>query len=293
MQIYIVDAFTTKIFSGNQAGVVMLDEDEFLPDAFMLDLAGELKHSETAFLKRRDECSFDIRYFTPEAEVDLCGHATIASFVTLYRENVIDTGVYSLYTKKEKLAVWLDQGYVWMEMGSPMLIRDFNEEEAAELYQAYGLTKDHMHKQLRPKIIQTGLADIFLPVNSEEDLANLKQDSQRVKTLSEKYQVTGVHAFVCGDKASKQDYTAKCRNFAPLFGIEEEAATGTSNGGLAYFLYLENIVKMDEVHVFLQGEEMGKSSVIKSALYQKDNKCFVKIGGTARISMKGKLMPNE
>ena len=80
MQYYIVDAFTDQPFGGNPAGVVLLDGDVFPNETLMLQIAAELRYSETAFVRRDAEKEFTIRYFTPMAEVELCGHATIASF---------------------------------------------------------------------------------------------------------------------------------------------------------------------------------------------------------------------
>ena len=80
MKYFIVDAFTDQPFGGNPAGVVLLDSDAFPKEELMLQIAAELRYSETAFVKRHSAQEFSIRYFTPKAEVELCGHATVASF---------------------------------------------------------------------------------------------------------------------------------------------------------------------------------------------------------------------
>ena len=81
MKFFIVDAFTDQPFGGNPAGVVLLESDTFPKEELMLQIAAELRYSETAFIQRHTDKEFSIRYFTPKAEVDLCGHATIASFL--------------------------------------------------------------------------------------------------------------------------------------------------------------------------------------------------------------------
>ena len=84
MRLFIVDAFAKRRFAGNQAGVALLPAGEDFPEpGFMQALAAELRHSETAFVKRLGPDRFRLRYFTPEGEVDLCGHATIAAFTVL------------------------------------------------------------------------------------------------------------------------------------------------------------------------------------------------------------------
>ncbi|MBO4881708.1 MAG: PhzF family phenazine biosynthesis protein, partial [Firmicutes bacterium] len=84
MKLYIVDAFTDQVFGGNPAGVVYIPAGaDFPDDETMRKTAAELRYSETAFLKELGGKKYHVRYFTPAAEVDLCGHATIATFYTL------------------------------------------------------------------------------------------------------------------------------------------------------------------------------------------------------------------
>ena len=95
MKIFVCDAFSSQIFKGNQAGVVILGEKENYPDEILMkNIAAELKHSETAFVKKIDNKKFKIRYFTPTEEVELCGHATISVFSALRELNLISTGKY-------------------------------------------------------------------------------------------------------------------------------------------------------------------------------------------------------
>jgi len=84
MKYFVVDAFTDQLFGGNPAGVVLLESDTFPKKELMLKVAAELRYTETAFIRRHSAQEFTIRYFTPKAEVDLCGHATIASFFMLH-----------------------------------------------------------------------------------------------------------------------------------------------------------------------------------------------------------------
>ena len=140
MELFVADAFTTRRFSGNQAGVALLGEADFPEEGFMRALAGELKHSETAFVRRTGEGSFHIRYFTPAEEVDLCGHATIASFTVLRETGAIGPGTYALHTRSGDLSIQVGADAVWMDMAPPADGRSFSEEEQAELYAAYGLS---------------------------------------------------------------------------------------------------------------------------------------------------------
>ena len=89
MKVYVMDAFTDRIFGGNQAGVVLADKA--LEPEVMQQVAAELKHSETVFVEQGED-GLHLRYFTPAGEVDLCGHATVATFALLRRLGHIGDG---------------------------------------------------------------------------------------------------------------------------------------------------------------------------------------------------------
>ena len=113
MRIFVCDAFSSEIFKGNQAGVVILDEKENYPDEnFIKNIAAELKHSETAFVKKIDNKTFKIRYFTPTDEVELCGHATISVFSTLRSLKIIDSGKYIAETLAGSLEIIVDKDFI-------------------------------------------------------------------------------------------------------------------------------------------------------------------------------------
>ena len=109
MKFYIVDAFTDEIFGGNPAGVVILPEGaDFPTDEICVKTAKELRYSETAFIKRLNDREFNIRYFTPAAEVELCGHATIGSFAALRYGGYIGDGEFMNHTISGDLNIGVD-----------------------------------------------------------------------------------------------------------------------------------------------------------------------------------------
>lgn len=283
MKLYIADAFTDKIFSGNQAGVILLKADEnFPPDSLMKNIAAELKHSETAFVKHIAENTFNLRFFTPEGEVDLCGHATIATFSVLRDEIGLTEGSYIASTLAGELDVKLEPNLTWLKMPEGELIKELSLEESEEIYKAYGLSLNSCPKSFKACIVKSGLADILLPVANEEALNKALQNRDKVIEISKKYNVVGVHIY-CPVLSS--GITARCRNFAPLFGIDEESATGTSNSSLTYYLYKTGHIKEKVKNLFIQGESMGKPSMIYSRL---DCGC-IWIGGNAVVSAEGCL----
>lgn len=286
MELYVADAFTTTRFSGNQAGVALLGAEKFPEETLMRALAGELKHSETAFVRQTGEKAFHIRYFTPAEEVDLCGHATIAAFTVLRDTGAIVPGDYALHTCSGDLEIEVGKDAVWMDMAAPKDGRTFEEAEQEKLYAAYGLALADRPAGLEPQAVSTGLMDILLPVKDLETLEKAVQDEAEVTRLSKHYDVVGVHMFC----PNTPDAAAHCRNFAPLYAIPEEAATGTSNGALTYYLYRRGLIQAGADNRFVQGEKMGKPSEILSRITEDGSGVKVRVGGRALITLKCELM---
>lgn len=281
MKAFVMDAFSEKAFSGNQAGVVLVDRP--LSDDLMQAIAAEFKHSETAFIHLLDfiEDTVKIRYFTPTGEVELCGHATVASFALLRRMELIGDGNVFADTKAGRLNITVNGDHVWMDMAEPRLVKTLEEAEALELYSAYGLHPEEGIEGFMPQIVSTGLSDIIMPVRDRKTLLGAVQNEAAVSALSKKLDCVGVHMFAPGG----EDCTAFCGNFAPLFGIPEECATGTANGALTYYLYLKGLIEPESENVFVQGERMNRPSKVLSRLYKSGESVKIRIGGSAVMSM--------
>lgn len=303
MRLYIADAFTDELFGGNPAGVVIFEEGEDFPPAeTMRKTAAELRYSETAFIKQLSEKEFNIRYFTPADEVDLCGHATIASFSCLLDAGLIKDGEsYISHTLAGTLNISVENGFIMMDMAMPEYIGTISEvADIVELYDIMGLPYAPVEYtdtygedvQLLPMMISTGLPDIIMPVQTRADLEEISPDFERLTELSRRYNVVGVHAFTPDTAA--YDITAHCRNFAPLYDIDEEAATGTSNGALTYYLYYNDILKIGSRCAFIQGEAMKRPSRILSYLdkasAESSSDVNIRVGGSAIILAKGTIL---
>lgn len=277
MRFFIVDAFTDKPFGGNPAGVVLLDSDLFPKDELMLSIADELRFSETAFIKRHSAHEFTIRYFTPKAEVELCGHATIASFFLLHQKGLA-SGQCLCHTLAGDLSILVDKK-VMMQMAKPRIEATISDTE--EIYQALGV-KDY-RPTMPVQVVYAGLPDIMLPLPDIATLQSLQPDMEAVSELTKKYGSVSFHVFAFG----KDGYTAHVRDFAPLYGIPEESATGTANASLTYYLQQHGCIGKEAECTFIQGEAMGRPSVIATRI-QADGNIFV--GGTAAVVAEGVLM---
>lgn len=276
MRYFIVDAFTDKPFGGNTAGVVLLDGQDFPDEGLMLQVAGELRYSETAFVRKEGDREFTLRYFTPSAEVELCGHATIATF-GLLRWLGLSDGECLCRTLAGNLRIEVGS-QVMMQMASPRIVRTLGDEEAAEVYRAVGAHS----AELSPQVVYAGLPDVMLPVAGLEELHSLQPDIEAVKELTRRLGVVSIHAFVqAGD-----GFTAHVRDFAPLYDIPEESATGTANASLAYYLSQQGLLDSYDC-LFMQGEAMGRPSVVAVQLKANGN---IYVGGTATVVAQGELL---
>lgn len=292
MKFYIVDAFSEAVFGGNPAGVVYIPRGEDFPDdETMRKTAAELRYSETAFLKVLGDKEYQVRYFTPAAEVDLCGHATIATFYTLFASGAIKAGdVCNFKTLAGDLTVLVTQTGVLMDMGEAETFGTIEDpakvEELFKVMGAENVLPEKDGKVLYPELVSTGLTDIMMAVKDMEALNGLAPDMKALSDLSEAYGVTGVHAFTLNTGDGK----VHCRNFAPLYDIDEEAATGTSNGALTYYLYKRGLVAPGTDNVFVQGEAMDRPSAITSRLTELGGgKVKIQVGGCAAILAEGEI----
>lgn len=277
MKYYIVDAFTDKPFGGNPAGVVALDSEAFPPEGLMLDIAAELRYSETAFVYQHSAHEFTIRYFTPKAEVELCGHATIASFHLLHLKGLA-SGQCICHTKAGDLVIQTGEK-VMMQMAKPRIMATIPKTE--EIYHALGVAG--YQPTMPVQKVSTGLPDIMVPLANVATLQSLQPDMEAVKEITRCHEAVSIHAFAFGDDG----YTAHVRDFAPLYDIPEESATGTANASLTYYLQQCGCLGKEAQCSFIQGEAMGRPSVVATRL-QADGNIFV--GGTATIFAEGTLL---
>ena len=277
MKYYIVDAFTDNPFGGNPAGVVLLDTDVFPKEERMLNIAAELRFSETAFVRRHSAREFTIRYFTPKAEVDLCGHATIASFFLLHQKGLA-SGQCLCHTQAGDLRIEVGEK-VMMQMAKPRIGAAIADTD--EVYQALGV-KDY-RPAMPVQVVSSGLPDIMIPLPDVVTLQSLQPDMEVVSAVTKKHDAVSFHVFAFDNDG----YTAHVRDFAPLYDIPEESATGTANASLTYYLQQCGCLGKEAECAFLQGEAMGRASVVATRI-QADGNIFV--GGTAVVVAEGVLM---
>ena len=280
LKYFIVDAFTSEPFGGNPAGVVLLDGD-FPNEQLMLQIAAELRYSETAFVQQLAVDEFHLRYFTPCSEVDLCGHATIATFGLLWQRGMVsDQSPIVNHTLAGDLMVRIDR-QVMMQMAMPTVVDKRVDPERLHRIMAGGSTPQW--PDLPVEVVSTGLPDIIMPVKDLESLNALQPDMAALSALSQELDVVGVHAFALTDDG----YTAHVRNFGPLYGVPEESATGTANAALTHYLQRRGHVTAGDECRFMQGEAMQRPSVVATTLHADGS---IWVGGDSVIVAEGSLL---
>lgn len=288
MKTFYCKSFNCGNSGGNPAGVVILEKGEKMTEEEMQNTAEKIGFSETAFVEKTDDRNYNVRFFTPLTEVALCGHATIAAFFCI-AESKLRKGEFlpdTIWqeTKSGKLAVKVvydDKKIrsVLMEQAEPKDYGALSKESRKKTAKSLSLKYEDLTipgKETEPRIISTGLKDIIIPVRNRDMLNSIVCDKSMITEISEELGVTGYHVFTFD---GGQIYT---RNFAPAVGIDEECATGTSNGALSYMLYSRNLI--EAYTEILQGEKMGELSMICAKVAKENGKYKVMVGGTAFIT---------
>lgn len=269
VDVYVAVAFSKDAKGGNKAGVVLGRSE--LTSVQKAAIAKEMGYSETAFVLDSDKADFKLQYFTPTEEVPLCGHATIAAFSTLKLLNMLDKPDCTIETEAGILNIHIkDDGLILMEQNRPAYLEVLDSDIFTGC-----IERNFIDHRFPIQIVSTGLNDVMLPVDSVEHLEQLSPDFEMIANMSKEKEVVGVHAFTI---IKESDVTAICRNFAPLYGIDEESATGTASCALACYLF--KYYKQQSQYVFEQGHNMGDiSRIVVNLSYHENVIDSVFVGG--------------
>jgi PhzF family phenazine biosynthesis protein len=211
--IYQVDAFADRPFSGNPAGVCILERAA--PEKWMQAVAGEMNVAETAFLVRRDDGAFDLRWFTPTVEVDLCGHATLASAHVLWDERVVPAYERALFhTKSGALTAWREADTIRMDFPSEPVTAS---EAPVALAEALGVPFTFAGKNRM---------DWLVEVADEATVIAVRPDSRALAML-------GVRGVIVTARSASPERDFVSRFFAPAAGVDEDPVTGSAHCALA------------------------------------------------------------
>ena len=258
LTIYQVDAFTKHVFAGNPAAVCPLQE--WLPDETMQKIALENNLSETAFFVKMNGV-YEIRWFTPTIEIDLCGHATLASAFVIFNCLNETESVINLHSQRS--------GNLSVEKQGDLLILDFPKYDLTETVILKDVVEAVGKMPMQTWETQGNMA--MLLYESEDDIANLQPDMSALSRL--KYDEVIVTA-----KGTEADFVS--RLFAPRIGIPEDPVTGAIHCSLIPYW----------------AQQLGKDTLYARQLSARGGELFcelngvrVKIGGNATLYLKGEI----
>jgi len=229
--IYQIDAFTDALFGGNPAAVVPLKT--FLPDRLMQIIAAENNLSETAFVAPRKDGSFDLRWFTPTAEIEFCGHATIATAHTLIAE-LGHAAPLIFHTQIGALSVTHSgAGYTLRAPNYPMKPLPITDALRAafgpDLRAAY-MARNNIYLELKDAVsVHSFAPNMQLIGNLLTDIA-----SGSGRTPQDQANM-GATIMAAGDDEQFARYDFVSRHFAPMHGVDEDPVTGSAHAALAPF----------------------------------------------------------
>ncbi len=260
--IFQVDSFTNTPFAGNPAGVCILSEER--NDQWMQDVAKEMNLSETAFLLKTDD-GYNLRWFTPAAEVDLCGHATLASAHILWETGVLSTSEQARFHTRSGLLT-TDRRGDWYEMDFPSKA-EVAAEAPAGLVEALGAG-------VVVKYVGKNQFDYLVEVESESVVREIQPDFTQLSKIP-------VRGVIVTSLSSSGSYDFVSRFFAPAVGVNEDPVTGSAHCCLSPF-WSERLERNELVGY----QASARGGVVKVRL----NGDRVKIGGQAVTVLVGELL---
>jgi len=255
LPMYQVDSFSDKLFAGNPAAVVLLGE--WFPDETLQSIAAENNLSETAFVIPQRE-GFGLRWFTPAIEVDLCGHATLATAFVLFEEKGVESDSISFETLSGRLVVTRREGEFWMDF--PSRVPEPTECPVA-IVEVLGATPTEVH----------AARDVMAVFDTQDQIVALAPRFDLVSQLE---------AFAVMATAPGDDSDFVCRFFAPKAGIPEDPVTGSAYCTL--IPYWSKKLGKKELHARQVSARGGK-------VFCEDRDDRVGIGGNAVLYMRGTI----
>lgn len=258
--IYQVDAFTTQAFKGNPAGVCILDHE---PDAIrMQNIAMEMNLSETAFIFPGSNCHI-IRFYTPEAEMKLCGHATLSASHILYETGMVKSNEEITFSSKAGELIIKKQGD-WITMNFPVYPLE-KMDPTSEFERVTGAEPLELYK--------AGFGWTLALMKSEGEVRNIKPHFSLMKNS-----IFGDVIFTAESEDPVFDFCVRC--FAPAVGIDEDPVTGSAHCALAPY-WSEKTGRKD----FKSHQVSKREGILKVSLKGER----VEISGQAKTIFKAEL----
>ena len=252
MKIFHVDAFTSREFRGNPAGVCILSHPKV--DAWMQDVAREMNLPETAFLIRKAD-GYSLRWFTPKVEVELCGHGTLASAYTLWREGLARADERILFhTASGPLSSWKEEDWICLDFPSKP------DKEASE--------PEGLARALGVEVRYVGMShfDYVVELDSEEIVRGIAPDYEALLGIP-------ARGIIVTSRSDREEFDFVSRFFAPSLGVNEDPVTGSAHCCLGPFW----------------GKRLGKDNLIACQVSERGGVVRMRLAGD-RVHLLGQAV---
>ena len=288
---YILDVFAEKKYAGSQLAVVRNAAD--LSDEQMLQITKEMNFSETTFILSDGlrEGGYDVRIFTPAAEVPFAGHPTLGTAFVI-RQEIIQESI-------EKVILNLKVGQIpvnfkktddseeilWMKQIEPVFGEDFDPDDIARVLT---VDNDDIDDRFLIQDVSTGIPFIIVPLRNLDAAkrARINKD-EYFKFIANK---NAKPILVFCPQTYHQNNDLNVRVFGDCFGIPEDPATGSANGCLAGYLVKHRYFGTNKIDIRIeQGYEIGRPSLLYLKAEEKDGKIDVSVGGKVVLVAKGEF----
>jgi len=296
VNVYHYDAFSKEPNKGNPAGVVLNGED--LTDEQMQEIAFKVGFNETAFPVTSAIADIRIRYFAPGHEMNLCGHATIATVYALSATGVLgDKKNITIETKAGVLPIKIettadDDLYITMKQASPQF-KEFNGS-TDELAHSMGILREDIAPELPIVYGSTGTWTLLIPISNLSAFGKMKPNNKLFPNILKEMPKASIHPFCLETIDLKADMHA--RHFSsPFSGTIEDAVTGTASGVMgAYYADYINAKQENPLHLVVeQGHEMGKDGRVHVQVTKTEDDVDIEISGSAVYVMEIEVTVKE
>lgn len=278
IQYSIVDVFSKGKYTGNPLAV--FKNAGALSDREMQQIANEIHFSETTFIlsDSKKDGGYDVRIFTPAEEIPFAGHRVLGTAFIIQNEiekAPVDHLTLNLKGGHIPVSINHQENRLWMKQGEPAFGRMVDSVEMSDVLSIH---KDYIDDRFPIQEVSTGLPVIVVPLKSLEAVKNVKINQEKYIALIEQLDAKAIIVFSSETYGSENDVNV--RDFAPYYGIPEDAATGSSNGCLAAYLVKYRYFERREINLRSeQGYEIGRPSLLFLKAEETDEGIDVFVGG--------------
>jgi trans-2,3-dihydro-3-hydroxyanthranilate isomerase len=290
---YLVDVFAPEKYAGNQLAVFR--DSGGLTTSEMQKLAKEMNYSETTFIlaDKESDGGYDVRIFTPDAEIPFAGHPTLGTAYVVQREIIgkpLREVVLNLKVGRMPVSFTYKAGVpevLWMRQKPPIAGKVVDPRQTAEVL---GLAEDEVDADFPVQEFSTGLPFVVVPLKTLESLRRIRTDMHGLLQLVKDLEAKALLAFC--PEAYRDGHDLAARVFAGFYGVPEDPATGSANGCLAGYLVHHRYFGRDTIDVKVdQGYEIGRPSLLLLRAARSGEEIRVNVGGTVIMVAEGRIIP--